>query len=150
MPAGKVSKSRHPDEKPEMPIAPMIDCVFLMLVYFMVTSSLERTEADLAYQLPGGARAAAGAEIGPPVVVRLGQDNWPRVEGRRLAGEGQLYWIDLDRFLRHLKESNASFGEPLSLRLQPDEATSHAAVLRALEVVAEVGVEDFRILPTGK
>ena len=42
-----------PAPKPQMQIAPMIDCVFLMLIYFMVSATLQRQEADISFQLPG-------------------------------------------------------------------------------------------------
>lgn len=41
----------HEDE--EMQMAPIIDCVFLLLIYFMLTTTLLKTEADLGIQLPG-------------------------------------------------------------------------------------------------
>ena len=44
---------KKPQDKPEIPIAPLIDAVFLLLIYFMVTSSLEKQEADISFELPG-------------------------------------------------------------------------------------------------
>ena len=41
------------EEKVELQIAPLIDVVFLLLIYFMVTSSLKKSEADLGITLPG-------------------------------------------------------------------------------------------------
>ncbi len=41
------------NEKVGLQIAPLIDCVFLLLIYFMVSSSLKRSEADLSLTLPG-------------------------------------------------------------------------------------------------
>ncbi len=40
-------------EDEELQIAPLIDCVFLLLIFFMVTSSLHKFESDLGIQLPG-------------------------------------------------------------------------------------------------
>ena len=34
-------------------IAPLIDVVFLLLIYFMVSAQLKRPEADLGLSLPG-------------------------------------------------------------------------------------------------
>ena len=66
---------------PEMPIAPMIDCVFLMLVYFMTTSSLEKSEAELRFPF-----AAAGpASTAEPAVDE---------QRIRLTGEAPVvFWI---------------------------------------------------------
>lgn len=41
------------EESVGLQIAPLIDCVFLLLIYFMVTSSLKKSEADLGITLPG-------------------------------------------------------------------------------------------------
>ena len=40
------------NRKKEMLIASLIDVVFLLLVYFMVTATLVKKEADLPFQLP--------------------------------------------------------------------------------------------------
>jgi biopolymer transport protein ExbD len=41
-----------PDDEPELSIAPLIDVSFLLLIYFLVTSTLQKREADLGLQLP--------------------------------------------------------------------------------------------------
>ena len=40
-------------EKVGLQIAPLIDVVFLLLIYFMVSAQLKRPEADLGLSLPG-------------------------------------------------------------------------------------------------
>ena len=37
----------------ELPIAPMIDVAFLLLLYFMVSATLQKQEADISFSLPG-------------------------------------------------------------------------------------------------
>ena len=39
-------------ERPSINVASLIDMVFLLLVYFMVAASLQRSEADLGIRLP--------------------------------------------------------------------------------------------------
>lgn len=40
-------------EEPELSIAPLIDVAFLLLIYFLVTTTLQKQEADLSMALPG-------------------------------------------------------------------------------------------------
>jgi len=40
-------------ERSGLQIAPLIDVVFLLLIYFMVSAQLKRPEADLGLSLPG-------------------------------------------------------------------------------------------------
>ena len=42
-----------PGDGDEMPMAALIDVVFLLLIFFMVTSSLQKFETDLGILLPG-------------------------------------------------------------------------------------------------
>ena len=41
------------EEKPDIQMTPMIDCVFLLLIFFMVSSTFNRQEADISFSLPG-------------------------------------------------------------------------------------------------
>ncbi|MEM0970053.1 MAG: biopolymer transporter ExbD, partial [Verrucomicrobiota bacterium] len=38
---------------PEADISPMIDVAFLLLIYFLVSTTLQKQEADLSLTLPG-------------------------------------------------------------------------------------------------
>ena len=51
----------------ELQIAPLIDVVFLLLIYFMVTASLIKKEGDISFILP--AAAAPDTKIDMPVEV---------------------------------------------------------------------------------
>lgn len=46
------TKGRKSDSKIDVPMAPMIDVVFLLLIYFIVTHKEELSEAHLAVNLP--------------------------------------------------------------------------------------------------
>ena len=41
------------EEEPEMDISPLIDVAFLLLIYFLVTTTLQKSEVDLSLVLPG-------------------------------------------------------------------------------------------------
>jgi len=54
--------------------APMIDMTFLLLIFFLVTTTFERAEGILASQFPRDAGAPAVALPLSPIVVRLRQN----------------------------------------------------------------------------
>jgi biopolymer transport protein ExbD len=128
-------------DAPEIQIAPMIDCVFLMLVYFMTTSSLEKSEADLP------------CPVGSAGVV---SDPLPAVDEQSLAisGDGKVNWngsiFDLNdpagsgglisRLIAFKETCGLSESEP-SLRLVPDEATSHQSIVILLDSITMSGIE---------
>jgi biopolymer transport protein ExbD len=120
----------------------MIDCVFLMLVYFMTTSSLEKSEADLPCPF-----AQAGALSDPLAAV----------DEQRLSldGEGRVLWngsvFDLqgdaaapsglrDRLERFRETCLAARSDP-SLRIEPAAAAPHQALVTLLDAVHLAGIE---------
>ena len=127
-------------DTPEIPIAPMIDCVFLMLVYFMTTSSLEKSEADLAF--PAG---QAGATAADPLHA---------IDEQRLSldAQGTVLWngsrFDLPAESGALLERLSGFretctlaGSEPSLRLLPGPDTPHQAIVSLLDAVSLSGIE---------
>lgn len=56
----RLNRRRAPGEpEPQLDISSMIDVAFLLLIYFLVTSSLDPKEADLGIQLPTTESAAS-------------------------------------------------------------------------------------------
>ena len=131
---------RRLTDRPEIPIAPMIDCVFLMLVYFMTTSSLEKSEADLPF--PAG-------QAGMPA------DPLPAVDEQRLLVQadnhlqwnGTVYGLDaagaalLKERLSVFRETCLQAGSEPSLRIEPEPAVRHQALVTLLDAVTRSGIE---------
>jgi len=57
-----------------MNIAPMIDVSFLLLIFFLVTTTFERAEGILASDLPRDTRTPSVALPVSPIVIRLAPD----------------------------------------------------------------------------
>jgi biopolymer transport protein ExbD len=70
------------DGEPELSISALIDVAFLLLIYFIVSTTLEKQEADLSLTLPGTSSASvAPVQIDPMMItiddsgiVRVNQD----------------------------------------------------------------------------
>jgi biopolymer transport protein ExbD len=68
--------------------APMIDVTFLLLIFFLVTTTFERAEGILAGQMPRDSRAPAVSLPLSPIIVRVEQ----------IGPEHDDYEIRIDRF----------------------------------------------------
>lgn len=53
------------EDKPELSISPLIDIVFLLLIYFLVTTTIKQKEQDANMMLPSAAPTEAQPEIRP-------------------------------------------------------------------------------------
>lgn len=111
-------------------LAPLIDVVLLLLIFFMVSTTFMRREA-LTVTLPSAsAGRAAPAEA---VEVQVSADGRYLVDGQALS-------------LAALQRTLAQRAEPgRPLRLAADRDARHHAVVRALDAAAAVGIADVRL-----
>ena len=62
---------RNDDFKAEVDMTPMIDCVFLLLVFFMVSTTFNKQEADISFALPGTAEQSDSVEIPDEQIIQI-------------------------------------------------------------------------------
>lgn len=68
-------KLKRPSEvRMKMDMTPMIDCVFLLLVFFMVGTTLHKQEADISFSLPGTADQSEPVEIPDEQIIEIYAD----------------------------------------------------------------------------
>ena len=56
------------EDEPELDISSLIDVCFLLLIYFMVTTTIQPRESDLGLQLPSQAPSDTPPEIQPMLI----------------------------------------------------------------------------------
>ncbi|NLB66549.1 MAG: biopolymer transporter ExbD [Lentisphaerae bacterium] len=62
---------RQDDPKAEVAMTPLIDCVFLLLVFFMVSTTFNKQEADISFALPGTAEQSDSVEIPDEQIIQI-------------------------------------------------------------------------------
>jgi biopolymer transport protein ExbD len=66
-----VKLKRQPPPKAEVAMTPLIDCVFLLLVFFMVSTTFHKQEADISFALPGTAAQSEAVEIPDEQIIQI-------------------------------------------------------------------------------
>lgn len=89
-PAAQRAKQGRPASRMALNLAPMIDVTFLLLIFFLVTTTFKRAEGVFASHLPKTAGRPTAALPISPIVVRIGRPD--------LAGDD--YRIRIDNFTR--------------------------------------------------
>lgn len=129
---------RKPRENVEINLASLIDVVFILLLFFVVTTTFTR-ETQLKVDLP---EAASGT---PPeqtelkqLEVLIGADGSYSLNGR------QLLKSDLSSLMAALqKESEGDNSLPLTI--SADARTQHQAVITAMDAAGKLGFAHLRI-----
>lgn len=139
----RLNKSRiGGDSKLELQIAPLIDVVFLLLIYFMVTASLIKKEGDISFVLPANVPAEEMNEMPVEVLIEITADGIVEVEGLRFAAEDRTL-DDLVVQLQGLGEIARSQSSPFSVNLLPDSEAYHDRVIDVMDACAAAGVKNL-------
>lgn len=118
---------------PEFSMAPLIDVVFQLLIFFMVASSFHKPEQGLDVDLP---RAEHGAASGTAqeIVVDVARDGRVFVAGRAEGG-------DLSAELARAAAGRADV--PVIVR--GDRLAHHESIVRVLDACSSVGLSNLSL-----
>ena len=121
------------EEEPRLSMAPLIDIVFLLLIFFMVTSHFD-VASGLRIQLPEVAQRLFNQKDNR---LRLVIDKSGRMflEGKR---------VDLKTLEKKLEKA-VNEKDLIHLVLQADKDVRHGAVVQAMDVAKSVGINSIII-----
>lgn len=125
-------------EQPEINLVPMIDVVLVLLIFFMIATSL-RPESELGLRLP-----EASGQPTPTDQTRLNVE--VDANGRYTVNGQALETTDAAGLKAALQAFANGRNAPLILRA--DGRTPHQAVVTVLEVAGQLGLKQLAIATT--
>jgi biopolymer transport protein ExbD len=118
----------------------MIDVVFLLLIFFMVTTSLIKEEADLQFQLPSPPTETppvAPPELTDKHIVDIMPDGSVYLNGGMIdSGQSNLVMEKLASTLKKLKASSDRMKMKTVVIVQADPASPHYKSMEVLDSCA--------------
>ena len=117
-------------EEPDVNLTPLIDVVFLLLIFFMVSTTFNK-QSEISIQLP---QAAGETQQDKRVVIEVSID----AEGRYYVNHQQLINTQLDTLKRAMQTQAGKEKEP-KLIISADRRTPHGAVVRAMDAARQLG-----------
>ena len=130
------------NKKAELQIAPLIDVVFLLLIYFMVTASLIKKEADLGFMLPAKVDVPESFDIPIEVLIEVSEDGNILIEGM-IFGEDENNLDDLIGQLLSLKEAADTSGSELIVNILPEDKALHGRIIDVMDACAAADVKNM-------
>lgn len=124
-------------EEPTVDLTSLIDVVFLLLLFFMVSTTFEH-QALLKVDLPEASAVEDRPEV--PANLELVIDS----EGRMFLNDQRLADSD-ERTLRAAIEQAVGDERTLPLVLRADRLTPHHFVVTAMDVAAQMGFSNLSI-----
>jgi biopolymer transport protein ExbD len=127
----------HTTEEPSVDLTSLIDVVFLLLIFFMVSTTFER-QALLKVDLPEASEVEDRADL--PESLELVIDS----EGRMYLNDMRL--VDsTEQTIRAAIQEAVGDDRTLPLILRADRLTAHHHVVTAMDVAAQLGFQNLSI-----
>tara|TARA_B100000900_G_C20394491_1_gene640055 strand:- start:5 stop:478 length:474 start_codon:yes stop_codon:yes gene_type:complete len=134
--SGPMKFKRHIKEEPSINLTPLIDVVFLLLIFFMVTTTFNR-EALLQVNLPK-AEAETIANDSEQLEIVISRDGLFSLNGQILVN-GRV-----ETLLRGLElESEGNLNLPVII--VADSEATHQSVVSAMDAIGQAGFERLSI-----
>ena len=121
------------EERPQLMIIPMIDIIFFLLVFFMMSMLSMVVQKSMPLTLPQAESAKVSMTRNIPVTI---------------TADGGIYYERDQMSLRDLTArltEDAAHGEDISVILRGDAAASYGTVVQVMDVVKRLGIEKVYI-----
>ena len=130
-------------EKNGLQIAPLIDVVFLLLIYFMVTTTIVKEEADLGINLPASMIVPPDTPLPEQHYIDILLDGTVLLNGMPTDNPDNRSLPNLTKTLSQLKTSSDRVGLKTVVVVQPDSEVYQQNVVNVLNVLREVGISSI-------
>ena len=124
------------EDEPEVNLTPLIDVVFLLLIFFMVSTTFEQ-QSRIQIELPEATATAAETEDETLEIVIDSQ-------GRYFIGERQVVNSEV-KTLKSAISKAVDGRESLTVIIRSDASTPYQAVITALDATSQLGLTQISL-----
>lgn len=128
--------NKAPKEQPEINLTSLIDVVFLLLIFFMISTTFEQSSA-LQINLPESNDEPV-EQVGNPVVLAIDARGNMALNDRRLPNN------DAETIHNALGDVRANIRRS-ALVISADADTSHKYVVRVMDMAGQLGITNLSI-----
>lgn len=115
-------------------LTPLIDCVFLLLIFFLVATTYQDPERELDVELPP-AESGSEREALEEIVLNVFRDGRVALHGREVDGDGLR--SELERAAAH---------DPLTpVTIRGDARAEHARIVAVMDACALAGLSNLSV-----
>jgi biopolymer transport protein ExbD len=122
---------RKKDDDVDINLTPLIDIVFLLLIFFMVSTSFDRY-ANLKVKLPEASNKAQ-QHTGEPLVISID------AKGTFFVNQRQVVNTSMETLKAAIKKTVGD-RKDVTVLLRADANTPHHSVVRAMDAAAQLGL----------
>jgi biopolymer transport protein ExbD len=130
------------NEKTDLQIAPLIDVVFLLLIYFMVSARLKRPEADLNLALPGAVSVSTQLEMPDEQIIEVKSDGAIVLNNKVYAARDKSDLAGLEYTLLRYSQAAALSKTKAMITIAAEDDAVHERVVDVLNACAGANIKN--------
>jgi len=131
---------RRDQQLVEMQMGPMIDMVFLLLVFFMVTAKPVKQESDISLGLPGTVSAEETVELPDEQRIRIEDDGSVVLNDSVIGPPADSVLTGLVATLKRFKESADANKADALVTLDASDGTNQQRIVDVLNACAKADI----------
>jgi biopolymer transport protein ExbD len=131
---------RRDQQLVEIQMGPMIDMVFLLLVFFMVTAKPIKQESDISLGLPGTVAAEESVDLPDEQRIRIEDDGSILLNDSVLAPATDTNLKELVAILLRFKEASEANKSEALVTLDAADGTNHQRIVDVLNACARADI----------
>lgn len=125
-------KASQPDNGLSIEMTPLIDMVFLLLIFFLVATTFHQEEREMQIALPVAASAGPISGLLQELIVNVNEEGGIIVGGRH---------VDADT-LRNMVEEAVSVNPEQKVTVRGDRHTAYANIVTVLDICKGAGIQE--------
>ena len=133
----------------EMQMGPMIDMVFLLLVFFMVTSKPVEPERDIAMGLPGQVSQEEAVDIPDEARVVIEPGGQIVLNEQQLDSPGSSTLPELVAVLNRFRKAAENARSDALVTVAPHDTVPHQRLVDVLNACAKAGISGVTLARGG-
>ena len=121
-------------------IAPMVDVVFVLMLFFMASAGAQVVERELNINLPSGQSSNnSGASI-TPIIIDIGPDGSISINSENYGNPGEK---ELTRLKEWLKNAVETLGDKDPVIIRPNPDAKHERIVDVLNAAAYARIKNL-------
>ena len=133
-------KEKKETGKISFPISSMIDCTFLLLIYFMSACSLNKTEGDLGFSLPGEGRETEAVLMPDEQVIEVDEEGAIVLNGQTLVRAKSRELAELTETLMRFQAASRGAKIPAMVSISAADEALHERIALVLDCCHKAGL----------
>ena len=121
-------------------IAPMIDVVFVIMLFFMVMAGSVRVEKELNSQLPGNAETAGATEFVDEQIINIAENGEVQLNEEPMDNAKSRELTQLKATLTRLKKAGDEAKTPTLVTVVSEPNAKYSRTVDVLDALAVAGV----------